>query len=605
LRHRIALFASVLAVGVKRALVLVLAALGLALGALAAPALSVRPYSPEPVEFELSAPAEALSSSAPGRHVVSRPLRAPKRFNLVGMRWRGGAEPAIAVRSRRAGGRWSPWVPVAAHPEHAPDAGAGEGRARIGTSDPVWVGEADELQYRMDRVPAGLRLHFVNVEGTATAAERARTALRRSAHAAVSLLARPLGDARAQGGPPPMAMRSEWDPENRCAPRSEARYGTVGAVLVHHTVSTNDYAPEQAAGRVLATCLYHRNSNGWDDVGYNFLVDKYGRLYEGRAGGIDQAVVGAHAQGFNSETTSVSNLGTHTDVPQTAQALDAMAALIRWKLAVHGQPTSGTVELTSGGGDLNRYPAGQRVAFERVSGHRDAGRTACPGEALYAQLPELRQRVGGGGGEVVRPARTRLLFGVAPRTLSYAAGTRVSGSLRRLTGEPVAGAPVEVQLFVGRRWVTIDQLGTRDDGTFEGPVSPAVNGLLRVRYPGGYALRPTVSSGTTVRVRPTVEVRRSIGRAEVGRTPIVEGTIAPQKSRVTVVVQRRAGRRNVTVARYRVGVRSGRFRKGHRLRETGLYRFYAVSGSDSRNLAASSNAVYVRAVPASGGAPPG
>jgi hypothetical protein len=87
--------------------------------------------------------------------------------------------------------------------------------------------------------------------------------------------------------------------------------------------------------------------------------------------------------------------------------------------------------------------------------------------------------------------------------------------------------------------------------------------------------------------------------------PIVEGTIAPQKSRVTVVVQRRAGRRNVTVARYRVGVRSGRFRKGHRLRETGLYRFYAVSGSDSRNLAASSNAVYVRAVPASGGAPPG
>ncbi len=102
-----------------------------------------------------------------------------------------------------------------------------------------------------------------------------------------------------------------WGAE-ACPPRYAPSYGAVSAIHVHHTVSLNDYAPEEGPAIVLAICRFHRNSNGWADIGYNMLVDKYGTLYEGRAGGLDQAVVGAQAQGFNSQTAGIANIGDHS-----------------------------------------------------------------------------------------------------------------------------------------------------------------------------------------------------------------------------------------------------------------------------------------------------
>ena len=162
---------------------------------------------------------------------------------------------------------------------------------------------------------------------------------------------------------------------------------------MHHTVSPNDYSRAEAPDVVLAICRYHRNSNGWNDIGYNFLVDRFGTIYEGRAGGIDQPVIGAQAQGFNAQSTGIANLGTFTSVEQTQPALNAMAALIRWKLPLEGAPTAGSTTLTSAG-NRQRTRRGRRVRLQRVSGHRDTGSTACPGAALYAQLPELRGLVG-------------------------------------------------------------------------------------------------------------------------------------------------------------------------------------------------------------------
>src|SRR5206468_2684693 len=168
--------------------------------------------------------------------------------------------------------------------------------------------------------------------------------------------------------------------------------GEVRLAFVHHTVNNNDYQPQDSAGIVLAMARYHRDHNGWNDLGYNFVVDKYGQVFEGRAGGIDQPIVGAQAQGYNSVSTGVANIGTYTAVAQTPEALDAQAKLIAWKLAIHGAPTDGEIVVTSRGGELNRYPNGAAVTLNRISGHRDGDSTECPGDALYAQLPDLRAR---------------------------------------------------------------------------------------------------------------------------------------------------------------------------------------------------------------------
>ena len=169
--------------------------------------------------------------------VRSAPLRAPRRFSLVGLRWRGRAEPRIAVRVRREGRGWSRWVRLDSHAEHRPDQATAE-RSAQGASSPLWVGAADWVQYRSSRHLPGLRLHFVKVRGTAPAARAA------------------------QEPQPGIVPRADWG-ASQCPPRQAPDYGEVKAAYVHHTVSVNDYSPEEAPGIVLAICRYHRNSNGW------------------------------------------------------------------------------------------------------------------------------------------------------------------------------------------------------------------------------------------------------------------------------------------------------------------------------------------------------
>ena len=128
------------------------------------------------------------------------------------------------------------------------------------------------------------------------------------AHVGRVSAARPAARAAA-AGQPPIIPRAQW------AGTSARRAGrphtaTVQMAFVHHTDGANDYGPADSAAIVLAICRFHRNANGWNDIGYNFLVDKYGQIFEGRAGGIDQAVVGAQAQGYNGQSTGVVDLGT-------------------------------------------------------------------------------------------------------------------------------------------------------------------------------------------------------------------------------------------------------------------------------------------------------
>ncbi|MBX5469659.1 MAG: peptidoglycan recognition protein [Thermoleophilaceae bacterium] len=575
-----------------RVLLTLVAILAACLAVVAAPAVSLQPYRPKAVEFEL-APAPGAAHRSAGGAVISAPLRAPRRFNLVGLSWRGRSHPQVSLRVRRDGGGWSRWASVGDGPDSGPD----RGRERGGTTStaPAWAGQADWVQYRLSRPAAGVRLHFLNTTGTATVADRARTAIRRAVSAAVLALVGP-PSAHAQASEPEIMPRSAWGAD-QCPPRAKPDYGEVKVAFVHHTVTIDDYTSGDVPAMILGICRYHRNANGWNDIGYNFLVDKFGRIWEGRAGGVDEPVVGAQAQGYNAQSTGIANLGTYDSTPVTDAALDAMARLIRWKLPLSGAPTTGTVQLTSAGGASNRFPSGTKITVQRVSGHRDVDSTECPGSALYSQLAVLRDRV---GSVEPRTPRTRIGVSLSPSVLTYGAATRLSGTLRTLKGPALPGAPVNVQMFSGGAWKTIASTTTRSDGSWSLQLEPSAKRILRAQFPGRPGYLASSSRQVVVQVRPEISLERSVARASVGRTPTIAGRIRPAKRTLTIVVERRVGRTARRVAALRVAVRNGRFRKSFRLPAPGLYRYRAVFAGDRAHLAASSAGVYVRAVASRG-----
>jgi hypothetical protein len=491
--------------------------------ALVPPALAAKP-----ADFERAAPDRA-----------SARVSAPRPFNLVGLHWRGRATPDVELRVRRSRG-WGRWQHLGVH------GGGG--------SDPVWVGRARTVQYRLDRRVPGLRLHFVSVGKRRSKARAAQTTT-----------------------PFPYVPREDWGASS-CVPREAPSYGSVKAVHVHHTVSLNDYTPEEAPQIVLAICRYHRNSNGWNDIGYNALVDKYGTIYEGRAGGLDQAVIGAHAQGFNSQTAGIANIGDYTSVGASPAALSATATYLRWKLGVHGEPLSGPVTLTSAGGPASRYPAGTRVTLERVIGHRDTGKTSCPGDALYRQLREIRAIVEGGA--PFATASARMTTDLVDQQLDYATVVPVNGVLTGPDGNPLAGHAVELQVNSDSAWRTARRATTGADGTFATYLLPRKRMYVRVRYPGSGDIRGSVSPRVLLNLHPVLSFVRPPRHGLRGRRVLVAGTVAPRKRVVTVVLQQRISGRWRKVGTRAARTRRGRFETSFVPAFRAAYRYYAVARSD-------------------------
>ena len=528
-------------------------------------------------DFEMRGPATGSAKAAQAGAYRSPVLRAPQRFDLVGMRWTSRLRPTIALRARRAGGHWTKWTRVPTDPEDAPDAGGRE-RTPRGFSAPVWTGDADYVQYKLSRRVPGLRLHFVSV------ARHERVALARASRRS---------DATTAPGQPPIQPRAAWGAEN-CPPRSAPDFGDVQVAFVHHTVSANDYTAAEVPSIILSICRYHRNSNGWNDIGYNFLVDKFGTIWEGRAGGIDQPVVGAQAQGYNSHSTGIADIGTHQDVPVSDAELNAYASLIRWKLPLHGAPTQGTVTLTSGGGSLNRYKAGTPVTLNRISGHRDGDSTECPGDAFYAQLPALRDLVGNVQPSQPVQARTRVDVSLSPGAVVYPQQATVTGALRQVNGDPVAGVPVDVQAYGTSGWRDTWHATTGDDGSFRLDVGARLSHQIRVRFAGDTGRLGSVSKTMQLQVVPEIKLLRSAARSPVGKTVTLSGTVQPSKTRLVLVVEQRVGTAR-KLGKLVLGARHGRFARNYRFHSSGLFRFYVQFAGDKGNAATASTAVYVRA----------
>ncbi|MFE7236605.1 peptidoglycan recognition protein, partial [Streptomyces sp. NPDC057596] len=208
--------------------------------------------------------------------------------------------------------------------------------------------------------------------------------------------------ATAPAGPPSTAprptivSRAGWGADESISPEAPDYLpgGKIKAVVVHHTAESNNYSCADAPAVVRGIYAYHVKQLGWKDVGYNFLVDKCGTVYEGRKGGVDRPVMGAHAYGFNSETAGISVLGTYTDVAPSDAALTSVARIAAWKLGQYGVDPAGTTTLTAG--DSGRSYAGKtwakggKLSLATIHGHRDNFNTQCPGNAYYAKLPTVR-----------------------------------------------------------------------------------------------------------------------------------------------------------------------------------------------------------------------
>jgi hypothetical protein len=303
----------------------------------------------------------------------TRSLRA-SRFCMVGATWRG-ADPRLELRTLGTDGwtRWQHADPMADGP--APTGGRG-------ASDLLWVDDSRAIQVRAEGgLPDSLDLVLIDPghlpSDAATAPASARPLRSRAA--------------RPTAAPPPrLRTREDWDANPRWRNGEPHFMHRLKQVHIHHTATGNGYTRAEVPGILRGMYRYHTKTLGWFDIGYNFLVDRFGRAWEGRSGGVDRLVRGAHTLGFNERSVGIAVIGNLDERRPSAKALRTVIMLAAWKLDRYDRGATGKVSVRSTGSD--KYSANERVRLPVIDGHRDTNDTACPGEFLYAKLPEIRRR---------------------------------------------------------------------------------------------------------------------------------------------------------------------------------------------------------------------
>ena len=305
---------------------------------------------------------------------VVRELTRGTTFSMAAITWKTATPTDMQVRGKEDNGAWGPWHLL------APIDSARDGVAASNGTDPVFLGHTHTLQVAAAAAdPSQVSLVVLAPDEQPTSAAVARSAQ--------------YGSAALSG--PFIISRAAWGADERLHCSTPEYSASVKAAVVHHTDGINNYSPEQSASIVRGIYVYHAQTLGWCDIGYNALVDRYGQIFEGAAGGLDRAVIGAHAGGFNTNTVGVAMMGDHTSVPPTEPELDALARYLAWQFKLWGLDPHGGTQLTSGGGIYTGYPAGTVVSVPQLMGHRDVDLTACPGNVGYAYLANIRDRVAG------------------------------------------------------------------------------------------------------------------------------------------------------------------------------------------------------------------
>ncbi len=386
-------------------------------------------------------------------------VRPAAPFQLVGIHWRGPGR--VELRTRTAAGRWSAWTAVHEAVEDAPDSGSAESRGgrgwRIGA--PVWVGNAAALEVR-----------------TIGRVTRARALTVRSPVSKVPYRV------VASTAVPKLVARAAWQADETIVKGKPSYADTLRMAHVHHTAGTNSYTRLQAPAIVRAIELYHVKGNGWNDIGYNAHVDRFGTVYEGRAGGIDRNVVGAHARGFNTGSFGIAVMGDFRTVEPPAAAVDALVRTLAWRLDLAHADPLGTFNGISAGNE--RFGVGVPVFLRAISGHRDTGLTTCPGERLYTRLGDIARRVAALG---------------LPKLYAPVAAVDESGGIRfrarvssALPWSVVVADPAGTELARGAG------TGTAVDWTWR-PLTPVVAGTRwRIETAGARSAEGTLGGTATV-----------------------------------------------------------------------------------------------------------
>ena len=523
--------------------------------------------SPRP-EDELVAPGRAhlLAPLAATPEMVSAP------FSAVGVTWAADArlvDVAVQVRTRSHRG-WGDWTELEVQLGAAPDGGTPPSH-RVG-SDLLHVGRSDAVQVRVDAgqvKPHDVRVALID-PGTspadaAAARDRSSTLGGSIAHAAAT--------------EPAYVSRREWGADESLRNCTPSYASTLKGGILHTTATSNNYTAAQSPAVMRSMYAYHTRSLGWCDLGYNLVVDKYGTLFEGRAGGISRPVVGTHTGGFNTGTVGISMIGHHDQVAPSADQLRTVAHAFGWKLGLHGVSATGTTTYRSGGGSATKHPAGAHVTSPVISGHRDYSAKSCPGNLAYPRLPEIRSAAADGqrasapaastspsatptataspttGAETptlvlppalrpeatpvptgtptsipttAPPTRVTTLVASADRTrLAHGGSTVLRGRLTSAAG-PIAPATVEV---LSRRtgsttWVPLTRLSTARDGSFALTSAPKVSTSYGFRYRGGPHLSAS-SRDVAVTVASVVRAAFSASTTRVGARVWLRGTVTP------------------------------------------------------------------------------
>ncbi len=465
----------------------------------AAPETVLRAVPVEPRDLLPRSAGAPVALSRNGRLVASAPSRtaavsicSPIWFEGLAVTWNqeGRGAPTTNLAASADGTAYGRNTRI--DEEGGPDPGTAEFRTAVHGTSYVWTGGSRCVRLSMD-LPKGalvsdVRVLFINSSGTS---DGPATGPQDIGPVAVGNPGGPFAPSAAEAmtHQPRMITREQWGANPKlmnCTPLV-ADFLSVG--FVHHTAGSNSYSRSQADDVVRGIYAYDTNGRGWCDMGYNFLIDRFGDVFEGRSGGITNDVIGAAQMGFNTGAFSVAMMGTFDSVAPPAAAMRSLEHLIAWRLDVAHVNPMARAWMTSAGGDTTRYKAGTKVRLHTISGHRDTGITDCPGVVLYGLLPKIRSVAAGIGLPKIYAPRLSAASYISGQTVNIR--IRAKGS-KTMTWSVSVLDPTgaEIVTFPDQSGDTLDLLWPANGQPMQPDVPGIYSVVIKAATPGGAQARP-------------------------------------------------------------------------------------------------------------------